>query len=291
MRRLLFLVAILCAAPLPAWSAGLDALLSCGDAAALNEAIGVQEARYASQAQCRSHRRGAAIDLQCEPRTPLKVFGLPLREFSLHESAARGHVATSVLRASLASVRDAVQKRSRGLFEPEGAEYYRLVLGDGLSLRLGEREDGAAELACEAAPANTQQRRRDGVDATHGAVSGKVSFPGRSLPAMLVCAVPLRPREAGNWCVITADNIPNYHIGNIPAGEYYLLAWPRGANPNRLGAAHARTLQDCPPASPSCASGLLQAVWIGAGTLQRGINLDQTFTNLPGNLARPPVDW
>jgi len=250
----------------------------------------VQEARYANLAHCRSHRRAGAIDLQCEPRAPLTLFGLAVREFSLHDSAARGAVATSVFRASLPALRDAVQKHTRSLVEPEGAEYYRLTLGNGLSLRLGEREDGAAELACETAPANTQQRRRDGVDANHGAVSGKVGFPQRPLPPMLVCAVPLRPREPGSWCVITAENLPSFHIGTIPAGEYYLLAWPRGANPNRLVAAHARTLQeDCPPARNGCASGLLQSVWIGAGSVLPGINLDQVFTELPGNLARPPV--
>ncbi|MCQ4166238.1 hypothetical protein [Tahibacter harae] len=288
MRRLLFAVSILFAPPLLAQPAALEALLACRDALALNEAVAVQEARYTSQAQCRSHRRGAAVDLQCEPRVPLKLFGLPLREFSLHESAARGHVATSVLRASLNNARDAAQKSLRGVFEPEGAEYYRLNLGDGLSLRLGEREDGAAELACEAAPADLQRRRRDGVDAAHGAVGGKVSFPGKTLPAMLVCAVPVRPRSSGNWCVISAENNPSYHIGNIPAGEYYLLAWPRGGNPNHFVAAHARSLQDCPPASPGCASGVLETVWIGAGAVQGGINLDGIFTTLPGNLAQPP---
>lgn len=288
MRRLLLAVTLLSAPPLLAQPAGLDALLACRDALALNEAIAVQEARYTSQAQCRSYRRSGAVDLQCEPRVPLKLFGLPLREFSLHESAARGHVATSVLRASLDSARDAVQKSLRSLFEPEGAEYYRLNLGDGLSLRLGEREDGAAELACEAAPADLQRRRRDGVDAAHGAVGGKLSFPGKTLPAMLVCAVPVRAQGPGSWCMISAENNPGYHIGNIPAGEYYLLAWPRGGNPNHFVAAHARTLQDCPPASPSCASGVLQTVWVGAGAVQTGINLDQVFTKLPGNLAQPP---
>lgn len=269
--------------------APLADVLGCADFDTLARPVLWHEGAAAQLADCKSLRREGSAELECRPRGKLDVLGLAASEFSLRESSDGSHTAHTVFKAGIDRVRAAAEKRHGSVFEPEGADGYVMRLpGSGeRRLELGQREDGASELACIAAGPQAADATRAGADATHGALRGRVTFPTRPIPPMRVCAVPVGAARGG-WCALTGEDIPGFTIGAIPPGEYYVLAWPERDNPNGFVVAYARALERCAPNQPGCAGGILERVYIRARQVRDGVDLTRTFTDLPPHLARPP---
>jgi hypothetical protein len=68
---------------------------------------------------------------------------------------------------------------------------------------------------------------------------GRVAYPSEELPAMRVCALAVADPGTAH-CTDTAVNQAHYEL-TLPAGEWWLLAWPRGTgtagDPGLLSAA------------------------------------------------------
>jgi len=290
-RHRLFPLALLVPAAAPAAPFDPVPVLECREAPAHIHEAGALGAALAEAADCRARRYVGGDELECRPRRALAAFGLPVRDFSLCATPDGSLQVVSVFRTDLQRLRAAVERRTRALAEPQGADGYRLALEGGQDARIGLREDGVSEVSCLVPAARMRpDAARDGVDAAHGAIEGRIAHPVRPTPPMRVCAVPVQGggyADSG-YCALTGEGVDRYRIGDLPPGEYVVLAWPRDSDPNGLVAAHARPLENCAPEQTGCAGGLLERVYVHADELLRGIATDQIFTDLPAGLRRPP---
>lgn len=245
------------ATPVAAQDATLMAMLECRDGASLSAPLDelmvlAQSDRY----QCRrlDNRRGAS--LTCSAGGAASVFGKRIREFTLADDGQGGRLLAVAFTEPPSRVAAALQRAQNdaGMDSPLHAA------------RIGEREDGVAELQCAQA----------GRGAATGALAGALDFRGmQPVPAMRVCAAPVE-RVDRPQCVQTAAGATRFRIDSLAPGDYYVTAYPLSNNPNRLIAAYARPLPGC---SASTCPERLQAVPVGAGQLRDGID---PLTLLPG---------
>ncbi len=226
--------------------------------------------------------------LECRTVTPVTAFGQPVREFSLGRVNRNVHRLRYVLPVPLEQVRETIEKLVGARFEPDEKLGYVLNLAGSpeRSYRLDLREDGVTELICRVRIPNlsTAAQATD-TDANHGAITGSVSFPGDELPPMRVCAVPTdRNRSANRHCELTVAGQNEYALGDLPAGEYYVIAYPQRDNPNGWIMGHAEPLDDCGEERPDCASALLKRIFLRGDEVMGGVEVGQAFTGLAPHL-------
>lgn len=252
-----------------AWAAGaaaaedaLSRLLSC---AAGGEVISAEATRQLAEAagwQCRLHRPLSGNVLQCSPGRGGRALGLDIKEFERIDQADGGVRLAVAFRAAPDRVRQALAGAPAHPGPRAGAE-------------VGEREDGVGELHC----------RLRGADGATGSIAGSLSFRGvEPVPAMRVCAAP-RIDPGRPVCVETRTGETGYRIPDLPAGEYYVTAFPLADNPNRLIAAHTRPLAACAPGQPACAGEQLAVVAVAAGSEVPGIDPYSLLASLPPPLG------
>jgi hypothetical protein len=253
-----------------------------GEWSALAQSLG-------SAATCHESRYPSGIELECRAASAFSAYGLTVQEFILRESSSGTRELRGVFKATTQSLRTAAERRHRGVFEADGASGWRMNLDAGRWLHLDQREDGASELTCAVSGSSADDARRAGADATHGAIAGRLSFPTSPLPPMRVCAIVADSTNGRNsgLCTHTSEGAWSFLIGNVPPGEYFVLAWPERDNPNHYIMAHAASLQQCAPNAPGCAGGMLQRVFVHAGEVLPGIDALQSLTDLPASLSPP----
>lgn len=200
--------------------------------------------------------------LTCHSEHRVTAFSAPVKEFTLSH-AGGGAVSLSVaLAAPTSRIERALANR-----DPDAAPDEILV---------EQREDGAAELRC----------RLDGVADNNASISGNLSFRGVSpLPAMRVCAAPVND-PAHPRCINSLEGDRHYRVVDLPAGRYFLTAFPLANNPNRLFVVHAPDNNHCVDGHAGCATTRLQAVDVQAGQAREGINLDTVLRELPASMGR-----
>ena len=227
--------------------------------------------------------------LECRTDQPVTAFGQPVREFSLGRVNRNVHRLRYVLPVPMESVRAAIEKQVGSRFEPDLKLGYVLKLPGSpeRSYRLDLREDGVAELICRVRIPNlSSAAQATDADAEHGGVTEKVAFPAAAMPPMRVCAVPTdRNRSAERRCELTAPGQDEYAIGNLPAGEYYVIACPQRDNPNGWIMGHAEPLEDCDEGRPDCAGALLKRVFLRGDQVMENIDVGQAFTGLAPHLT------
>ena len=276
---------------IPASAAPSEAahLLDCADATSLQASWNDLRTALTTGATCHESRYPSGTELECRAASAFSAYGLTAQEFILRESSSGTREIRGVFKASTETLRAAAQRRHRGVFEPEGANGWRMPLDATHWLHLDQREDGASELTCAASGSSAEDARRAGADNAHGAIAGRLSFPTTPLPPMRVCAIVADNAGGANTglCTHTTEGTWSFLIGNVPPGEYFVLAWPERDNPNHYIMAHASSLEQCAPNAPGCAGGMLQRVFVHAGEVLRGIDALQSLTDLPASLRAP----
>lgn len=245
----------------PTAAADLDTLLHCRDAAALaqDDSHLADAARNAGFA-CREHAGPRSARLSCSDGTA-RVLGAPVREFERARMADGGVILSVVLNSTPAAVQSRLpQMQTRA----DGSA--------GLHVELDTREDGRAEFRC----------RLDGDRPPHGAIAGRLDFRGQQpLPAMRVCATAVT-RQPPPRCVQTVTGQREYVIDELPAGDYYLTAFPTENNPNRLFSVYTQPMAGC--MGSQCERGRLQPVTVLPGDVQNGIDPVTLLPELPAIL-------
>jgi hypothetical protein len=250
-------LAMVAASPALAQDTRLADVLECRDAASLG--LGLEAVMALAQAdrfQCRRLGTQRGDSVTCTATGAATAFGARLREFVLADDGQGGRLLAVAFTEAPARLAPAIE-RSRQAAVPDSPLR---------AARIGEREDGVAELLCTLA----------GPGAGTGSIAGALDFRGmQPVPAMRVCAAPIRQVDRPQ-CVQTTAGSQRYRIDGLAAGDYYVTAYPLHDNPNRLIAAYARPLPGCVAAT--CPE-RLQAVPVGAGQLRDGID---PLTLLPG---------
>lgn len=265
-------------------------LLDCADASALLGDWSTLGRALSADAECREHHYSSGNEFECRGRSTISAYGIPMQEFILRDSAGGTRELRGVFKSGVGALRAAAERRHHASFVQQDASAWRAELGDGRALRLDQREDGASELACIASGALAADARRAGADSDHGAVSGRLAFPSAPLPPMRVCAIPADlGSDAGGWCTLTGEGEWSFLIGEVPPGEYVVLAWPTRDNPNHYIIGHGAALQDCLPNEVLCAGGSLTRVYVHAGEVLRSIDVVQSFTDLPSRFMNQPA--
>jgi len=243
-------------------------------------------AALGAHATCHASRYPSGTELECRAASAFSAYGATAQEFILRDSSSGTREIRGVFKAGTETLRAAAQRRHSGVFEPDGGGW-RLSLDASRWLHLDKREDGASELTCAVSGSSAEDARRAGADASHGAIAGRLSFPTSPLPPMRVCAIVADATEGHHpgLCTHTSEGSWSFLIGNLPPGEYFVLAWPERDNPNHYIMAHASALEQCAPNAPGCAGGMLQRVFVHAGEVLRGIDALQSLTELPASLA------
>ncbi len=280
---LLFLIA----APAGAGPSEAARLLDCADGTSLQRSWEDLRSVLTAGATCHESRYPSGTELECRAASPFSAYGLTAQEFILRESSSGTREIRGVFKAGTETLRAAAERRHHGVFEAQGANGRRLTLDATHWLHLDQREDGASELTCAVSGSSADDARRAGADANHGAIAGRLSFPTTPLPPMRVCAV-VADNTGGTpsgLCTHTGEGVWSFLIGNVPPGEYFVLAWPERDNPNHYIMAHAASLEQCAPNAPGCAGGMLQRVFVHAGEVLRGIDALQSLTDLPASLS------
>lgn len=269
----------------------LERVLSCNDWAI----IATQPERLRATLQsmpgvsCESKISRDGEMLECRSEKPVTAFGQPVREFSVGRVNRNMYRLRYVLPVPLEQVRAVIEQEVGARFEPDVKLGYLLKL-PGVperSYRLDLREDGVAEVICRVRIPNVSSAAQaTDADAEHGAVTGVIAFPAARLPPMRVCAVPTdRNRSAQRRCELTAPGQVEYAIGDLPAGEYYLLAYPQRDNPNGWIMGHADRLGDCGEGRPDCAGALLKRIFVRGDQVIESVDIAQAFTGLAPHLS------
>lgn len=227
--------------------------------------------------------------LECRTQQPVTAFGQPVREFSLGRVNRNMHRLRFVLPVPLEQVRAVIEQEVGARFEPVVKLGYLLKL-PGVperSYRLDLREDGVTELICRVRlPNESSAAKATDTDGEHGVITGAITFPSKSLPPMRVCAVPTdRNRSAERRCELTASGQNEYALGDLAAGEYYVIAYPQRDNPNGWIMGHADALGDCGEGRPDCAGALLKRVFLRGDQVLEHVDIVQAFTGLAPHLS------
>ncbi|MEO6065285.1 MAG: hypothetical protein ABIP49_05855 [Lysobacterales bacterium] len=227
--------------------------------------------------------------LECLSQRPVTAFGQTVREFSLGRVNRNVHRLRFVLPVPLEQVRAVIEREVGARFEPDVKLGYLLKL-PGVperSYRLDLPEDGVTELICQLSiPNESSAAEATDADAEHGAISGAITFPSKNLPPMRVCAVPTdHNRSAERRCELTASGQNEYALGNLAAGEYYIIAYPQRDNPNGWIMGHADALGDCGEGRPDCAGALLKRVVLRGDQVLEHVDIVQAFTGLAPHLS------
>jgi hypothetical protein len=241
----------------PAQEAGLAAVVECRDAASLAGSLDrVSALAQAAGLQCRRLDAHSGPSLTCTGTGAVNAFGHRIGEFTLAQDGRGTRVLSVAFTEAPARVRPALERAqaNAGVDSP---------LREG---RIGEREDGVAELQCTLA----------GPSVAAGAIAGALDFRGmQPVPAMRVCAARV-DRVDRPHCVQTTAGSTRFRIDALTPGDYYVTAYPLHNNPHGLIAAYARPLPGCRAAT--CPE-RLQAVPVGPGQSRDGID---PLTLLPG---------
>jgi len=107
-----------------------------------------------------------------------------------------------------------------------------------------------------------------------GSIAGTLSYPSEALPPMRVAAFDVV--NAQPYYVDTILNQPDYEIPNLPAGDYYVVAYSLGGGAFPFGLAGAYTVAVTCGLTEDCTSHKLLPVTVIAG---------QATTNIR------PADW
>lgn len=100
----------------------------------------------------------------------------------------------------------------------------------------------------------------------HASISGKIMYPSEVTPQMRICALPLSGPAVA--CVDSLAGSTQYHLQNLPAGEYRVVA-ALSEGEMRVGG-HMHQVQCIRAPCPA----QLQSVTVGAGAQLSGIDLD-----------------
>lgn len=110
----------------------------------------------------------------------------------------------------------------------------------------------------------------ENVEVELGGIAGQLNYPSNFIPALVVTA--FAADGSGNYYyVITNENSSTYQIENIPAGNYYVVAYVNGGG---LQAGYTQAVS-C-GLSADCTDHLLIPVPVQAGQVTNGVN---------------PIDW
>ncbi|MBX3724682.1 MAG: hypothetical protein KF823_02045 [Xanthomonadales bacterium] len=241
----------------------LTDLLGCSASAQVGTSQATRSLAEAAGWHCREMQSLAGNTLQCSPARGGRALGLEIKEFERVDQADGGAWLSVAFRSNPERVRQAVA----------GAPAQPGLLP---GTEVGDREDGVGELRCSLRGVPGQ---------ASGSISGSLSFRGvEPLPAMRVCAAPRRnPGEP--ICIETLTGQFDYRIGPLPAGEYYVTAFPLADNPNRLIAAHTRSMASCASPPSECPQQQLAVVAVAAGRQVVGIDPQSLLEGLPPPLS------
>lgn len=246
-----------------AGAADLGQLLECRDAASIaGDVNAVTAAGSAAGYDCRVHERERETAAYCTGAGRGSAFGQPVKEFNLIHGADGGAMLQVVFNSSPSRISPLVAGAQAGAGQPLA------------NAEVGTREDGVAELRCRIA----------GTRGTTGAIAGTLSFRDAvPLPAMRVCAASRR--DPGRpVCAQTSTGQSDYLIEGLPAGEYYVTAYPLENNPYRLFMLYTSSMQPCPPDDETCVGNRLQPVKVFAGDVRSGIDPETLTAELPSPL-------
>ena len=265
-RAPLLAAGLMLAAAAPVMAAPLQPMLECRDSQAMTAQPAVIAARAADHGFNCQHREDAGRhSLHCQGGRA-QVLGRRVQDFTLSPTRDGGATLSVALAASPSDVQ---ARLDRSQAEPEAA-----FIG---SLQLGLREDGIAELQCQA----------PGAHGDTGAISGRLDFRGvEPVPAMRVCAAPESAPEAP-ICMQPRRGARPYRIADLPVGSYYLTAFALENNPNQLFGVHAQPLRDCAPGDGGCTSARLQKIQVHPGEIRTNIDPHTLLPELPPPLRRP----
>lgn len=269
----------------------LGQILSCSDWASIATEPGQIRPRLQEVpgVHCEHETSRDGEMLTCHTDQPAEVFGRTITEFSLGRVNRSVYRLRYVLPVPLETLREQIETLAGRRFEPHPKFGYVLDLAGTpeRSYRLDVREDGLTELICRVRVPNTSsEAQATGADAMHGGVTGAIEFPGEAIPPMRVCAVPTdRSRSTERRCELTTAGQDGYAIGNLAAGEYYVIGYPQRDNPNGWIMGHAERLGDCGEGRPDCAAALLSRVLVRGDSVVEKIDVVQAFTDLAPHLA------
>lgn len=255
-------LALAAAAPAPARAADLTDLLECRDGASLATPLAdVMRMADGDAFSCRLLDARSGASATCTATGARLAFGLRVRDFTLAEDGRGGRLLAVAFALPPSGLEPAVERARAG--SPAASPL--------TTSRIGEREDGVAELLCSL---------RSGGAGT-GAIAGALDFRGmQPVPPMRVCAAPVE-RVDSPQCVQTVAGSSRFRIDALAAGDYYVTAYPLDNNPGRLIAAYARPLPGC--RDDACPH-RLQPVSVAAGQVRDGIDPLSLLPGLPAAL-------
>ena len=105
-----------------------------------------------------------------------------------------------------------------------------------------------------------------------GGVSGTLSYPAEGLPAMAVVAFHANGGPADYYYVATLQGQESYQIDNLPAGNYWIVAYTLGGNGFPAGLAGGYTEYVVCGMLPECSNHALIEVIVNSGQLTGNIN-------------------
>lgn len=259
-------------------SPGLQARLTCRVPALLNEASAATAAALAgdSALRCRIQTRGGP-NIECRGSPDVALFGLPVRHVSVFPPDGIERSLGVELGASATTVAAAA---GRALGVPmravDNGDYRFTRLGaDVASYLVRALPGGNAVFRCGLPVAGVGALRPIARPPGWAVLSGSVSFPSEYFPPMRVCA--LGPEDPGRgYCTDTPQHEPHYRLA-VPAGRWWLLAWPRdtGVAPGRHSMASA-----CIDAGRTgCDEHALRAIDVIADEARAGIDINDWYAD------------
>jgi len=246
-------------------AADLSAALECRSRPFLSShPSSLAEQGRAAGFDCRLHERQRQTTVYCTGGGKASAFGVPVKEFNLAQDADGGAILSVAFHEPPSRLQPQLDRARSGLEATAPLA----------SAMIEEREDGVAELRCAISG------HGNGV----GAIAGRLDFRGvRPLPAMRVCAAPVRKPESPH-CVQTASGQADYLIEQLPKGDYYVTAFALEGNPNRLFGVYTSSLSGCTAGATNCPGQRLQRVTVFAGDVRSGIDPDNLMSELPSPL-------